>query len=344
MRMTTRHGCFSIGILGVLLAAWPAWAGPVMDRVQARKLLRCGVSEGIPGFSVRDDGGRWTGLDADFCRAVAAAALGDAEKVEFVPLSAAGRFPALKGGRIDLLARNTTRTLGREANLGTEFAGTLYHDGQAFLVAAADTAERPEDLSGRPICVARGSTHEVNLVDYFQGRGLACRPVVVDSILTAVERIGAGECAAVSADATTLAELQRLAPGGTAAYRLLPARISKEPLGPVVNRGDEQWLTLVRWVLFALIEAEERGITAANVRRTLAATSDPAVKAFLSAPGDYSVALGVAPGWVVRAVESVGNYGELFERNLGRLSPLNIDRGHNRLWTEGGLMIAPPFR
>jgi general L-amino acid transport system substrate-binding protein len=315
-----------------------------MDRVQARKLLRCGVSEGIPGFSARDEGGRWTGMDADFCRAVAAAAIGDPEKVQFVPLTAAGRFPALKGGRIDLLARNTTRTLGREANLGTEFAGTLYYDGQAFLVAAADAAGRPEDLSGRPICVARGSTHEVNLVDYFQGRGLACRPVVVDSILPAVERIGAGECAAVTADATTLAELQRLAPGGPAAYRLLPARISKEPLGPVVDRGDERWLTLVRWVLFALVEAEERGITAANVRGTLAASPDPAMKAFLSSPGDYSVALGVAPGWVLRVVESVGNYGELFERNLGRRSPLNIDRGHNRLWTEGGLMIAPPFR
>ena len=333
-----------LAVIGLLLTAWPGWAGTVLDRVQSKKAVRCGVSEGIPGFSVPGADGRWAGMDADFCRAVAAAALGDPDRVAFVPLTAAGRFPALKGGRIDLLARNTTRTLGREANLGTEFAGTLYHDGQAFLVAAADTAQRPEDLAGRPICVARGSTHEVNLVDYFQARGLACRPVVVDSILPALERLGAGECAAVTSDATALAELQRLAPGGAAAYRLLPARISKEPFGPVVNRGDEGWLTLVRWVLFALIEAEERGITAANVRTVRDTTKDPALKAFLGPPGDYSSALGVAPGWVLRVVEAVGNYGEVYERNLGRQSPLNIERGHNRLWTEGGLMHAPPFR
>ena len=169
---------------------------------------------------------------------------------------------------------------------------------------------------------------------------------MVDSILPAAGRLTAGECAAVTADATALAELQHLAPGGDAAYRLLPARISKEPFGPAVNRGDEGWLTLVRWVLFALVEAEERGITAANVRTVRDTTADPAVKAFLGvgSPGDYSSALGVAPGWVVRVVESVGNYGEVFERNLGRHSPLNIERGHNRLWTEGGLMYAPPFR
>ena len=169
---------------------------------------------------------------------------------------------------------------------------------------------------------------------------------MVDSILPAAGRLTAGECAAVTSDATALAELQHLAPGGDAAYRLLPARISKEPFGPAVNRGDEGWLTLVRWVLFALVEAEERGITAANVRTVRDTTADPAVKAFLGvgSPGDYSSALGVAPGWVVRVVESVGNYGEVFERNLGRHSPLNIERGHNRLWTEGGLMYAPPFR
>jgi general L-amino acid transport system substrate-binding protein len=342
--MLKRHASLWLAVFGLLLAAWPGWAGTVLDRVQSKKIVRCGVSEGIPGFSVPGADGRWTGMDADFCRAVAAAALGDPDRADFVPLTAAGRFPALKSGRIDLLARNTTRTLGREANLGTEFAGTLYHDGQAFLVAAADTAQRPEDLAGRPICVAKGSTHEVNLVDYFLARGLACTPVVVDSILPAAGRLAAGECAALTSDATALARLQPLAPGGAAAYRLLPARISKEPFGPAVNRGDEGWLTLVRWVLFALVEAEERGITAANVRTVRDTTADPAVKAFLGSPGDYSSALGVAPGWVVRVVESVGNYGEMFERNLGRQSPLNIERGHNRLWTEGGLMYAPPFR
>jgi general L-amino acid transport system substrate-binding protein len=342
--MVTRRAGTGVSVLCTLLVAVSAWAGPVLTGVQSRGILRCGVSEGIPGFSLRGADGRWTGLDADFCRAVAAAALGDPGRVDFVPLTAAGRFPALKSGRIDLLARTTTRTLGREANLGTQFAGTLYYDGQGFLVAAANTAERPEDLAGQPICVAKGSTHEVNLADYFQARGLVVSPVVVDSILAAVAGIGTGQCAAVTSDATTFAELQRLAPGGAAAYRLLPARISKEPFGPVVNRGDEGWLTLVRWVLFALVEAEERGITAANARGTRDTTADPAVKAFLGAPGDYSVALGVKAGWVLRAVEAVGNFGEMFERNLGRESRLNIDRGLNRLWTDGGLMYAPPFR
>jgi general L-amino acid transport system substrate-binding protein len=283
-------------------------------------------------------------MDADFCRAVAAVALGDPEKVDFVPLTAAGRFPALKSGRIDLLARTTTHTLGREANIGTAFAGTLYYDGQGFLVPATSTAERPEDLKGMSICVGKGTTHEVNLADYFRSRGLSCTPLVVDSIVQADSKLARGECAAVTSDGSALESLRRQWQDGTSSYRLLPGRISKEPFGPVVNRGDEQWLTLVRWVLYALVEAEERGITRANVRTTLDTTQDPAVQAFLSSPGDYSVALGVKPGWVVRAVQSVGNYGEVFDRNLGRQSHMNIDRGHNRLWTEGGLMYAPPFR
>jgi general L-amino acid transport system substrate-binding protein len=342
--MPKRCASLRLAVIGLLLAAWPGWAGTVLDRVQSKKIVRCGVSEGIPGFSVPGADGRWTGMDADFCRAVAAAALGDPDRVAFVPLTAAGRFPALKSGRIDLLARNTTRTLGREANLGTEFAGTLYFDGQGFLVPTAGKAERPEDLNGQPVCVAKGSTHEVNLADYFQTRGLSFTPVVVDSIVQANSKLAGGECVAATSDGAILEILRSLWPDGTSSYRLLPARISKEPFGPVVNRGDEGWLTLVRWVLFALVEAEERGITAANVRTVRDTTADPALKAFLGSPGDYSSALGVAPGWVVRVVESVGNYGEMFERNLGRQSPLNIERGHNRLWTEGGLMYAPPFR
>ena len=341
--MKRRAGAW-LAVFGFLLTAWPAWAGPTLTGVRSKGVVRCGVSEGIPGFSMPGADGRWTGMDADFCRAVAAVALGNPEKVDFVPLTAAGRFPALKNGRIDLLARNTTRTLGREANLGTEFAGTLYYDGQALLVPAGAAVERPEDLNGRTICVAKGSTHEVNLADYFRLRRLSYTPVVVDSIVQADSKLARGECAAVTSDASALEILRRQWQGGTGSYRLLPERISKEPFGPVVNRGDEQWLTLVRWVLYALVEAEERGITRANVRAVLDATADPAVQAFLSSPGDYSVALGVKPGWVVRAVQSVGNYGEMFERNLGRQSSLNIDRGHNRLWTEGGLMYAPPFR
>lgn len=333
-----------IGLAVLVLGAGPAWAGPVLDRVQSRKMLRCGVSEGIPGFSMPGADGRWTGMDADFCRAVGAVVLGDPDRVEFVPLTAAGRFPALKSGRIDLLARTTTRTLGREANLATEFAGLLYWDGQAFLVPSSSRAGRVDDLADSAVCVGRGTTHEVNLQDRFRSRGLGVAPVVVDSIVLAGEKLAREECAAVTADASTLMEMMLQWPAGAAAYRLLPERISKEPFGPVVNRGDEQWLTLVRWVLFALIEAEERGITAAGVRRVRDTSTDPAVQALLNSPGDYSVALGVKPGWVVRAVEAVGNYGEIFERNLGRQSGLDIDRGHNRLWTEGGLLYSPPFR
>lgn len=340
--MTKRVVCIGLSLL--VWATGSAWAGPVLDRVQSRKMLRCGVSEGIPGFSMPGADGRWTGMDADFCRAVAAVALGDPEKVDFVPLTAAGRFPALKGGRIDLLVRTTTRTLGREANLATEFAGLLYWDGQAVLVPSASPAEHVDDLAGAAICVGKGTTHEVNLQDRFRSRGRGVAPVVLDSIVPAGEKVARGECAAVTADASTLQELMLQWPGGRKAYRMLPERISKEPFGPVVNRGDEQWLTLVRWVLFALIEAEERDITAAGVRRVRETSTDPAVQAFLSSPGDYSIALGVKPGWVVRAVEAVGNYGEIFERNLGRQSGLDIDRGHNRLWNQGGLLYAPPFR
>jgi general L-amino acid transport system substrate-binding protein len=337
-----------------LAAAWIAWvlfmlpspasAGDTLKGVKSRGVLRCGVSEGILGFSLKGDSGDWSGLDADFCRAVAAAVLGDGQKVKFVPLTAPARFPALKSGQIDLLSRNTTWTLGRESNLGTHFAGTLYYDGQSFLVPRSSKARRPEDLAESAICVTRGSTHEVNLADYFHSRGLSFKPILAESVLQAKEALFKGECQAYTADASILAATRLEAPEGVEAYVLMPDRISKEPLGPAVNRGDEQWLTIVKWVLFALIEAEERGITRENVHRIRNSSSDPAVMAFLDQDGRYGNALGIGPNWVVRVIETVGNYGEMFERNLGGGSPLKLERGLNRLWTRGGLMYAPPFR
>jgi general L-amino acid transport system substrate-binding protein len=338
-------------IRAVALAAWmlflipsSAAAGDTLSGVKSRGVLNCGVSEGISGFSIKDGGGHWSGLDVDFCRAVAAAVLGDGQKVRFVPLFAPARFPALKSGQIDLLARNTTWTLGREANLGTHFAGTLYYDGQSFLVPRGGHARRPEDLAGSTICVVKGTTHEVNLADYFKTRGLSFTPIVTESVLQAKEAFFKGGCQAYSADASNLAAIRLESPGGADASILMPDRISKEPLGPAVRRGDEQWFTIVKWVLFALIEAEERGITRENVRTALDTASDPSVMAFLDKHGGYGKALGIAPGWVVRVIETVGNYGEMFERNLGAGSPLKLERGLNRLWTQGGLMYAPPFR
>jgi general L-amino acid transport system substrate-binding protein len=319
-----------------------AHAGATLERVQSNGVVRCGVSEGIAGFSIKDANGRWTGMDADFCRAVAAAALGDAEKVAFVPLFASARFPALKANQIDLLARTTSQTLGREANIGTHFAGILYYDGQAFLVPADSRVQGVRDLDGAAICVLKASTHEINLSDYFKTHGLNARPVIADSVPQARDEFFAGRCQAYTSDASTLASIRLEAPGGPDRFRILPERISKEPFGPVVNRGDEQWATLVKWVLLALIEAEERGITRDNVHKVLETTADPAVQAFLGAA--YAQALGISPGWVVRVVETVGNYGEMFERALGRGSPLKIERGLNRLWNQGGLMYSPPFR
>jgi general L-amino acid transport system substrate-binding protein len=340
-----RIGGFLIsGIIACAVALLPVQvsAGETLARVQSNSVVRCGVSEGVAGFSVKDVSGRWTGMDADFCRAVAAAALGDGEKVAFVSLFASARFPALKSNQIDLLARNTTQTLGREANIGTHFAGILYYDGQSFLVPAGSRVQQVRDLDGASICVLKESTHVVHLADYFKAQGLNYQPIVVESVPQARDEFFAGRCQAYTSDASTLAAIRMQAAGGPDRFRILPDRISKEPLGPVVNRGDEQWATLVKWVLLALIEAEERGITRANVRKVLETTADPAVQAFLG--GGYAKTFGISPGWVVRVVEATGNYGEMFERNLGSESPLKIERGLNRLWNQGGLMYSPPFR
>jgi general L-amino acid transport system substrate-binding protein len=322
-----------------LALAWMpsfAMAGEKLNEIRARGTLRCGVSEGIAGFSAKDGSGRWAGLDADFCRAVAAAALGEAEKVTFVPLRASARFPALELGTIDLLLRNTTWTLDREAGLRVQFAGILFYDGQGFMVPAAAGVKSVQQLDGATICVEKGTTHERSLPAYFAAHGMRVTPLVIDSTTGVADAFFAGRCKAYTSDASQLAAVRLRAPGGRA-FVILPERISKEPLGPSVQREYDDWLTLVRWVLFALITAEENGITQESARLPRAAQS-------LRTASEVARELGTDPDWALRAVQSVGNYGEMFERNLGDRSPLKLERGPNRLWTQGGLMYAPPMR
>lgn len=326
-----------------LVAPMPALPGEILDGVKSRGVLRCGVSEGIPGFSHRDPTGRWVGLDADYCRAVAAAVLGDPEKVTFVPLKASTRFPALQAKSIDLLARDTTWTLVREAVLKIQFPAVLFYDGQAFLVAAADPVTTPAGLDGAKVCVEKGTTHEGNLARYASRMGLTLTPLVIDSTRGVADAFFAGRCRAYTADASLLAVARLRAPGGPEAFKILPERISKEPLAPVVWGGDAQWTTLVRWVLYVLILAEEDGITRGSVDALVAAGGGRLPWVSGLEQGQLAQALGITPGWGVRAIQAAGNYGELFERNLGSGSPLNIERGLNRLWSQGGLMYAPPI-
>ena len=335
----------TICAIGVALGLTPAsvGAGETLARVKSRKVLRCGVSEGLIGFSFKDAAGQWTGMDVDFCRAVAAA-VGDRVRVEFVPLFASARFPALQAGEIDLLVRNTTWTLGREAFLGVQFAGILFYDGQGFMVPRKGKVRRIADLKGATICVEKGTTSEQNLVDYFRAHGWNYKPLVLESVAEIRDALVSGRCQAYTSDASQLASVRMEVPEGTKKYVILPDLISKEPLGPVVRRGDEEWFTLVKWVLFALIQAEEQGITRENVRALRDTSTDPAVQRLLGKTGGFGKALGVDNDWVVRVVGTVGNYGEMFERNLGRESVLNLERGLSRLWKQGGLMYAPPFR
>jgi general L-amino acid transport system substrate-binding protein len=307
---------FVFALLLCLAGAGPATvhAGDVLLALKARGVLRCGVSEGIAVFS---------------------------EKVQFVSLTASGRFPALQAGAIDLLVRQTTWTLGREIGLKARFAGILLYDGQGFLVPAASAAKSVAALGGATVCVEKGTTHAENLADHFAAAGLKVQPLVIDSTAALAAAFFSGRCQAYSSDVSQLAATRASAPGGPDGYVILAERISKEPLGPVVAAGDEGWATLVRWVLFVLIAAEEQGVTRANAATRL---REPALKRTLGAADEFSKPLGVEPGWALRVLQSAGNYGELFERNVGSGSALKLERGLNRPWSQGGLLYAPPMR
>jgi general L-amino acid transport system substrate-binding protein len=282
-------------------------------------------------------------MDVDFCRALAAAVLGDPGKADHVALTTPARFPSLKTGEVDVLVRNTTWTLEREATLEVMFTGVLYYDGQSFLVPAKSNVHALSQLNGATVCVVKGTTHERNLADYFHERNWSYQPVVVETQAQAAEALFSGQCQAFTSERPQLTAMRLKAPGGPQEYLMLADRISTEPMGPAVRRGDDEWFTIVRWLLFTLIGAEEAGITQSNVHSRLEGAADPAAHRWQALDGIVSRALGIPPGWAVRAVASVGNYGEMFERNLGSRSALQLDRGLNRLWTQGGLMHCPPF-
>jgi general L-amino acid transport system substrate-binding protein len=318
-------------------------AGEVLAAVQARGQLRCGVSEGIAGFSERDADGHWRGLDVDFCRAVAATVLGDMAKVEFVPLSSTARFPALRSRKIDLLLRNTTWTLTREAVLKVRFPGILFYDGQGFLVPVAAKIAMLADLDGATICMVKGTTHRRNLEAYLEAKGWSMKPLVVDSVPEAAQAFFAGRCRAYTSDAAQLAGIRLRAPAGPQAFAILPERISKEPLSPAVWGGDPEWATVIRWVLNVLILAEEYGVTRDNLDSVIAENRNLLVRRSTDETNIIARSMGVEPGWGIRALRAAGNYGEMYERNVGRNSPLKIERGLNRLWNQGGLHYAPPI-
>jgi general L-amino acid transport system substrate-binding protein len=342
LRRLGRLALLAAGVVLATAVAAAALAGGTLDDVRERSELRCGVLRSAPGFSAKGADGRWAGIDVDFCRALAAAVIGDADAVLFVPLEASERFPALLTRRIDLLAAGVTWTLGREVGLGVQFAGVLYHDRQGFLVPRASAPTGLAGLEGATLCLEKGTTHVENAAAYFGERGWSYRPLVLESFGQAGEAFFAGRCQALSGDAAALAGLRAERAGGEA-FAILPDTISAEPLGPVVRSGDEAWLRVVRWVLLLLIAAEERAVTQADAAAALGDAAPPGRGSPLHV-GKFAAALGVDPRWGERAVAAAGHYGEMFERNLGMGSPLRLERGPNGLWTKGGLMHAPPLR
>ncbi|WP_456237103.1 amino acid ABC transporter substrate-binding protein [Arenibaculum pallidiluteum] len=333
-------------MLGALLLTLPALtvqAGPTFDAVRARGSLICGVSTGVSGFSSPDNAGRWSGIDTDVCRAIAAAMFGDSGKVRFVPLSPQQRFTAVQSGEVDLLSRNTTWSMGRDTQVGLNFGPVVFYDGQAFMVRKDLGVQSARQLDGATICVQPGTTTEQNLADYFRRSGISFQPVVIEAFDEINAAFFAGRCDAYTTDASGLAGVRATLARNPEDYVILPERISKEPLAPAVRQGDDQWFDLVGWTVRALIEAEELGLTAANIDQHMN-SPDPRVQRFLGVTGDLGKALGVDNRWAYTIVKQVGNYGEIFERNLGRSSPLRLERGQNALWTEGGLMYAPPIR
>ena len=329
--------------LALAAAVSPAYAGKTLDAVKARGQVVCGVNTSGPGFSNADSQGKWTGLDVDFCRAVAAAVLSDANKVKYVPLNSQQRFTSLQAGEVDVLSRNSTWTLTRDASLGIVFTGINYFDGQGFMVPKKLNIASAKKMNGATVCVQAGTTSEKNVADYFGANGMKYKPVVFDTAEAITSAFFAGRCQVYTTDMSDLAGARTKAPNADD-YVILPQVISKEPLGPSVRRGDDEWFQIVRWTLFAMIEAEEDGLTQANVDQHKASNKDPGVQRFLGVSEDTGKLLGLDKEWAYRIVKQVGNYGESFERNLGPKTPVGLPRGVNNLWTKGGLMYAPPIR
>ena len=336
----------AMAALAVMARVAPAQAGPTFDKVKQAGTLVCGVSTGLAGFSQPDNQGNYTGLDVDICRAVSSALFGDAGKVKFVPLSAQQRFTAIQSGEIDLLSRNTTWTLQRDTALGLDFTGINYFDGQGFMVPKKLGVKSAKELNGATVCVQPGTTTELNLADYFRANKMTFKPVVIEKLEEVRGAFYSGRCDVYTTDASGLYSTRAAntpAPLTPDDFVVLPEIISKEPLGPAVRQGDNQFEDIVRWAFFAMLEAEEYGITSKNVDDMLK-SDNPAIKRILGVTPGMGKSLGVDEKWAYNIIKQVGNYGESFERNVGKGSPLKIDRGLNALWTNGGLQYAPPIR
>jgi general L-amino acid transport system substrate-binding protein len=326
-------------------AAAPEFSSPTLQAIKRRGRLNCGVHEGLVGFAYTDNRGQWRGFDVDFCRALAAAVLGDANAVRFVPLTTSQRFAALRSGRVDVLWRTTSWTLSREAEEGVRFAGVNYYDGQGFLVRRSLDLASAAELNGARVCVQRASTTELNLGDWFRSRGIEYQPIVTEDEEAAREAYAREDCDAFTADVSALASARTLL-SAPAQHVILPDVISKEPLGPAVKRGDEAWTSIVRWTLNAIVLAEELGVTRENVDQQAEDSADPRVRRLLGVEGAYGSKLGLSDDWARKAIETTGNYGEIFTRNVGSDSPLDLARGLNAQWNAqpGGLIYALPIR
>lgn len=324
------------------LLAGSAFAG-TLDDVKARGELICGSNTGLSGFGAPDANGVWAGFDVDLCRAVAAAVFGDATKVKFVPTTGETRFTALASGEVDLLVRNSTWTFSRDNDLKLDFVAVNYYDGQGFMVKNDLGVSSAKELDGATVCIQTGTTTELNLADFFKQNNISYTPVTVADDSEAQRQYEAGACDAFTTDASGLAST-RAAMADPSAHIILPEIISKEPLGPVVRHGDNNWGDLVRWSFYAMLIAEEKGITKVNVDEVLASTTDPEVKRLFGAEGTMGAMMGVDATWAYNIIKSVGNYGEVFEANIGTSTPIGLARGLNALWTQGGLQYAPPVR
>ncbi len=332
----------TLAVAAAFAVAASAASAQTLNTVKQRGTLVCGVGQGLPGFSNPDDKGNWTGLDVDLCRAIAAAIFGDANKVKFSPLSAKDRFTALQSGEIDVLSRNSTWTLSRDTSLGLNFTGVNYYDGQGFMVRKALKVNSALELNGASVCTQTGTTTELNLADYFRANKMKYEVIAFATADETVKAYDAGRCDVFTTDASGLYS-EKLKLANSNDHIILPEIISKEPLGPAVRHGDDQWFDIVKWVHFAMINAEELGLSSKTIDEAM--TSDkPDVRRFVGTEGNLGEQLGLTKDWAVRIVKLVGNYGEIFEKDVGSGSKLNIARGLNNLWNKGGIQYAPPIR
>ena len=332
-----------LGALTVAGLAAGAAAATTLEDVKARGTLNCGVTTGLVGFAAPDANGEWNGFDVAVCRAVAAAVLGDASAVEFVPTTGKTRFTALASGEIDMLARNTTWTFSRDVDLKFEFVGVNYYDGQGFMVPKELGVSSAKDLDGATVCIQTGTTTELNLADYFRINNMSYEPVPIETNAEAQQQYLAGACDVYTTDASGLAATRATFEDPTA-HVLLPEIISKEPLGPLVRHGDNEWGDIVRWTLNALIAAEEYGVSSANIGELASGTDNPEINRLLGTEGTLGEMLGLDLEWAKRAIMANGNYGEIFAKNIGETTPIGLARGLNAQWTDGGLLYSPPFR